>query len=226
MMKRANRSDAGQSFTELAILIGLVAAVVVVGLSLTGEGTRDALCRASGAFGGKCGDLFRDDFSSLNNWSIQSGRWQIRDGRLCIDGPGRIYRPLDRSDYVINLDVARITQGNGYGIFFRDSGDAKFNGYSFQYDPGYGQGAFIIRKWVNGNELSTPIARVNAPAGYDWYGADRQVRVEVRGDTFTAYIDGQPAVQIRDNSFTSGGIGLRSWDNTSACFDNLSVQRP
>lgn len=225
-MKHANRRDAGQSFTELAILLGLVAAVVVVGLTLTGEGTRDALCRTASAFGVECGDLLRDDFSSLDNWSIQNGRWQIRDGRLCIDGPGRIYRPLDRNDYVINVDLARITKGNGYGIFFRDSGGAKFNGYSFQYDPGYGRGAFIIRKWINGNELSMPIARVDAPRGYDWYGADRQVQVEVRGDTFTAYIDGQPVVQARDRSFTSGGIGFRSWDNTSACFDNLSVRRP
>ncbi len=225
-MKPLSRRDAGQSFTELAILLGLVAAVVVVGLTLTGEGTRDALCRASSVFGVECGDLLRDDFSSLDNWSIQNGRWQIRDDRLCIDGPGRIYHPLDRNDYVINVDLARITKGNGYGIFFRDSGGAKFNGYSFQYDPGYGRGAFIIRKWINGHELSMPIARVDAPRGYDWYGADRKVQVEVRGDTFTASIDGQPVVQVRDSSFTSGGIGFRSWDSTSACFDNLSVRRP
>ncbi|WP_322487448.1 family 16 glycoside hydrolase [Chloroflexus sp.] len=225
-MKRTYRSDAGQSFTELAILIGLVAAVVVVGLSLTGEGTRDALCRTTSAFGVACSDLLREDFANLNNWTIHHGRWQIRDGRLCIDGSGRIYQPLDRSDYVINLDVARLTQGNGYGIFFRDSGGARFNGYSFQYDPGYGQGAFIFRKWVNGNELTVPIARVDAPRGYDWYGADRKVQLEVRGDTFTAYIDGKPVAQVRDSSFTSGGIGLRSWDNSSACFDQLSVRRP
>lgn len=225
-MTHTYRSDAGQSFTELAILIGLVAAVVVVGLSLTGEGTRDALCRATSAFGVACSDLLREDFANLDNWTIHHGRWQIRDGRLCIDGPGRIYQPLDRSDYVITLDFARLTQGNGYGIFFRDSGGAKFNGYSFQYDPGYGQGAFIFRKWVNGNELTMPIARVDAPRGYDWYGADRKVQLEVRGDTFTAYIDGQPVAQARDSSFTSGGIGLRSWDNSSACFDQLSVRRP
>ncbi len=217
--------DSGQSVTELAILLGLVAAVVVVGLTMTGEGSRDALCRAASAFGVECGDLFRDEFNSLDNWSIHHGRWQIRDGRLCIDGPGRIYHPLDRSDYAINVNLARLTKGNGYGIFFRDSGGDRFNGYSFQYDPGYGRGAFIIRKWVNGNELSMPIARADAP-GYNWYGADRVVRLEVVGDTFTAYVDGQPVVQARDSAFSSGGIGFRSWDASSACFDNLSVQRP
>ncbi len=212
--------------TEITILLGLVAAVAIAGLTLTGEGTRDALCRAAGAFGSNCSDLFVDNFAHLNNWTIQNGRWQVRDGRLCIEGAGRIYHSLNRSDYVIDINLARISQGNGYGIFFRDSGGPAFNGYTFQYDPGYGKGAFIFRKWINGRELSVPIARVDAPTGYDWYGSDRQVRVEVRGDTFTAFIDGQLVVQARDTTFTQGGIGLRSWDAASVCFDDLRVRRP
>lgn len=225
-MKRLDWGKTGQSMTEITILLALVAAVAISGFMLTGEGTRDALCRVASAFGSTCGDLFRDDFSNLNNWTIQNGRWQIREERLCIDGPGRIYRSFDRSDYVIDVSLARLTRGNGYGLFFRDSGGPKFNGYSFQYDPGYGRGAFIIRKWINGNELAVPIARVDAPAGYDWYGSDRTVRLEVRGNTFVASIDGQPVVQARDSSFDQGGIGFRSWDASSACFDDVSVRRP
>lgn len=80
MMKYANRSDAGQSFTELAILLGLVAAVVVVGLTRTGEGTRDALCRASSAFGGKCGDLLRDDFFP----TLTTGQFKMAAGRYAM----------------------------------------------------------------------------------------------------------------------------------------------
>lgn len=212
--------------TEITILLGLVAAVAIASLTLTGEGTRDALCRAAGAFGSNCSDLFVDNFAHLDNWTIQNGRWQVRDGRLCIEGTGCIYYSLNRSDYVIDINLARISQGNGYGIFFRDSGGPAFNGYTFQYDPGYGKGAFIFRKWINGRELSVPIARVDAPTGYNWYGSDRQVRVEVRGDTFTAFIDGQLVVQARDTTFTQGGIGLRSWDATSVCFDDLRIRRP
>lgn len=225
-MKRLSWTGNGQSMTEITILLGLVAAVAIASLTLTGEGTRDALCRAAGAFGSNCSDLFVDNFAHLDNWTIQNGRWQVRDGRLCIEGTGRIYYSLNRSDYVIDINLARISQGNGYGIFFRDSGGPAFNGYTFQYDPGYGKGAFIFRKWINGRELSVPIARVDAPTGYNWYGSDRQVRVEVRGDTFTAFIDGQLVVQARDTTFTQGGIGLRSWDATSVCFDDLRIRRP
>ncbi|MEF3273288.1 MAG: hypothetical protein K6356_02655 [Chloroflexus sp.] len=53
-----------------------------------------------------------------------AGRWQNPNGQLCIDGAGRIHWSLDRSDYVINLELARITKGNG--IFFRDSGGIQF----------------------------------------------------------------------------------------------------
>jgi len=225
-VKRLSWTGNGQSMTEITILLGLVAAVAIASLTLTGEGTRDALCRAAGAFGSNCSDLFVDNFAHLDNWTIQNGRWQVRDGRLCIEGTGRIYHSLNRSDYVIDINLARISQGNGYGIFFRDSGGPAFNGYTFQYDPGYGKGAFIFRKWINGRELSVPIARVDAPTGYNWYGIDRQVRVEVRGDTFTAFIDGQLVVQARDTTFTQGGIGLRSWDATSVCFDDLRTRRP
>jgi len=225
-VKRLSWTGNGQSMTEITILLGLVAAVAIASLTLTGEGTRDALCRAAGAFGSNCSDLFVDNFAHLDNWTIQNGRWQVRDGRLCIEGTGRIYHSLNRSDYVIDINLARISQGNGYGIFFRDSGGPAFNGYTFQYDPGYGKGAFIFRKWINGRELSVPIARVDAPTGYNWYGIDRQVRVEVRGDTFTAFIDGQLVVQARDTTFTQGGIGLRSWDATSVCFDDLRIRRP
>jgi hypothetical protein len=104
--------------TEITILLGLVAAVAIASLTLTGEGTRDALCRAAGAFGSNCSDLFVDNFAHLDNWTIQNGRWQVRDGRLCIEGTGRIYHSLNRSDYVIDINLARISQGNGYGIFF------------------------------------------------------------------------------------------------------------
>jgi len=131
-VKRLSWTGNGQSMTEITILLGLVAAVAIASLTLTGEGTRDALCRAAGAFGSNCSDLFVDNFAHLDNWTIQNGRWQVRDGRLCIEGTGRIYHSLNRSDYVIDINLARISQGNGYGIFFRDSGGPAFNGYTFQ----------------------------------------------------------------------------------------------
>jgi hypothetical protein len=96
------------------------------------------------------------------------------------------------------------------------------NGYSFQYDPGYYPGSFIFRKWVNGREIATPFAVSKAP-GFDWYSAPRDVRVVVKGDTFTAYVDGQPVLTAQDSTYTSGGTGLRTWDSTQVCFDQFGL---
>lgn len=212
----------GQSMVEIGLIIALVAAVAMVGLSVTGTSVSDVFCRAVSMFGGNCGSLFRDDFSDLDAWEKVSGHWDIVDGELCGGpGEGRIFTPIDASDYSVNLDTARLQQGNGYGVFFRTENTARVNGYSFQYDPG--MSGFVIRKWVNGNEISVPIARAAAP-GYSWYNAERKLQLNVRGDTFTVTLDGQPVLSATDSTYPSGGLGFRTWDSTRACFDNLDVQ--
>ncbi len=226
MATRLHSARPGQSAVEIALIIGLVALVGIGSFMLAGEGVRDALCHAAEGLGAGCSTLLSEDFSDISDWQILGGKWNNTSGQLCTPGGGsRIYRPLDRSDYAINVGTANMTSGNGYGIFFRDSGGTNnFNGYSFQYDRGYYPGGFLIRKWVNGKEIAVPIAFVQMP-NYNWYNVNRQVRLEVKGDTFTAFIDGQQVLQTRDNTYTSGGIGFRSW-GSPACFDNLTVERP
>lgn len=156
----------------------------------------------------------------MSQWQIVRGHWLARDGYLHGGpGEGRIFRGLSQSDYVITVNGAVLNQGNGYGLWFRATDFDRVNGYTFQYDPGYG--AFIMRKWVNGNELS-PFAMARAP-GYGWYNTPRQIQIAVKGNTFTAYIDGRQVLQGTDSTYASGGIGFRTWSNTTARFDNISV---
>jgi hypothetical protein len=117
--------------------------------------------------------------------------------------------------------VAVLQQGNGYGIYFRANNLDSVDGYSFQFDPGYGS-SFIFRKWVRGNELS-PFARAYAPAGFEWWNTVREIKVVANGNRFTAYVDGQQVLTGSDATYATGGVGFRTWDNTKACFDNLSV---
>jgi hypothetical protein len=137
-------------------------------------------------------------------------------------GEGRIFHVnLSQGDYTITVNGAVLNQGNGYGIWFRATNVEKVNGYTFQYDPGHGYGAFIMRKWVNGNELS-PFAVAYAP-GYNWTTTPRQVQIVAKGNTFTAYVDGKQVLQGTDSTYTQGGVGFRTWDNTTARFGNISV---
>jgi hypothetical protein len=158
----------------------------------------------------------------LSAWTIVNGNWRNENGQLCGGGrEGRIFVPLSERNYVINVRMALLQQGNGYGIYFRATNFDRVDGYTFQYDPGYSPGAFLFRKWVRGNELS-PFARNNAP-GYTWHNVSRQIRIEVNGNTFTAYVDGQRVLTGSDNTYTYGGVGFRTWDATQVCFDDLTV---
>ena len=175
-----------------------------------------------------------EDFSDLSKWNFTNGNgWKVADGKLCVTEGGE-HRGFsgdeEWEDYTVNLSGADLTQGNGYGVYFRVSNEPNINGYVFQYDPGYRggsypNGAFIIRKVVNGKETG-PIGATPAPADFQWNASDRNISIKIEGDNFDVSIDGNNVLSVTDSQFPSGRIGLRSWDSTRACFDGMSVTTP
>ncbi|WP_165360547.1 DUF1080 domain-containing protein [Candidatus Chloroploca sp. Khr17] len=227
---RLSSSQSGQSLVEIGALLALVSLTAILGLSMIGVNLDNVFCQVASALGGddvcEVGPLFQEPFDNLSAWYKQSGNWQLKDGQLCIKDGGQIFRPVEPSDYRIRVDQTMLFSGNGHGVFFRATNfvsPAKVNGYTFQYDKGLNQ--FVMRKWTDGSEAS-PFARVDVPANYDWYNTNRRIELEVKGNTFTAYIDGVQKLTGTDTSatpYTTGGVGLRTWYGSDACFDNLSV---
>lgn len=224
----------GQGLLEYALLIALIVVGIILIMNLFGFTVRDVYCMAASKIsgsedGGACqpANLCQDDFlSDLGGWNTLDGKWVVKDGKLCNVTVGRTLNTCsiaeNLTDYTIILDGAKLNAGDGFGVFFRAQMTPKgLTGYIFQYDPGLN--AFVFRKWVNGKELNPPFAV--APAkGYDWYGAPHDIRVEVKGNTFTAYIDGVPVLTAQDSTYTNGGSGLRTWDSTQACFDQFGIE--
>jgi hypothetical protein len=214
----------GQGLVEYALIIvpiaiGLMLVMTASGVNLT------RVFKVACSFGVMTGcdaALFQENFDNLSAWNIVSGTWKTVAGKL-LGGPneGRIFHDMTQSDYLINIDAATLLSGSGYGVFFRASNTSAVNGYSFQYDPGYGE--FILRKWVNGAELA-PFARVKPPSGYNWLGTARNIQVSVKGSTYTVFVDGTQVLQASDSTYATGGIGLRTWDSTSSSFDSITVQ--
>jgi fructan beta-fructosidase len=219
----------GQGLIEYAIVLALVAVTTGLTLKATGTNLKSTFCDITaglGAEAGACGgSLFQDDFTgdSLSDWVVQKGKWYPEDGKLCGGpGEGQIYKDLPASDYTINIRGATLEKGDGFGVFFRASDYKKVNGYSFQFDPGYGSGEFIMRKWARGNEFS-PFAREKPSGSFNWHKVPHDVSLEVKGDTFSVYIDDELVVEGSDSTYTEGGVGLRTWDGTRVCFDSISV---
>lgn len=224
--------QAGQGLVEYALLAVLIL-MVVGSLQLYGISLQGAYCEVVSFFGAEpaaCGAvvLLEEAFDSLDAWTFTHGNgWVLEDGKLRIEeyGEHRAFTGDEEwEDYTIHLGETVLYEGLGYGVYFRVTDEPDINGYAFQYDEGYGE-SFIIREVVNGYELHPPIAVEPAPAGFDWYNTPHSVDVEVRGDTYTAYVDGNPVVSVIDDTSPSGKIGLRGW-NTDALFDDLTVTQP
>ena len=167
-----------------------------------------------------------EDGDELEWYQARGRKWNVEDGEYCVDGGGE-HRSFtgdeDWTDYAIELQ-ARLDKGKGFGIYFRATNPDKVNAYCFQYDPGYGKGAFLFRKVENGRE-KRPLVTAWLSEEYDWYSSSHKIRLEVVGDTYTAFVDGEQVAQLIDNSYKHGAIGLRSWDSSRVCFDDVAVTR-
>jgi len=219
MSKRTYLGQLGQGLIEYGLIIGLVATASILALSATGISLESVYCSAIEGLGGEgCG-------FTPENWNIERGDWTIDDQICGGGGEGRIFADgFSGDDYVLNIESSQLFKGNGYGVYFRASEPNLVDGYTFQYDKGYQ--ALIFRKWVGGHELSPPFAVERMPADYDWYSKDHQIQLSVVGNTYTVNIDGQEMMTATDDTYTEGGIGLRTWDDTEACFEGITIKNP
>jgi Flp pilus assembly pilin Flp len=222
----------GQGVVEYALILALIAIGTILAFQLTGVSLGDVFCRVSnGIKPGSCGSgvLCSDDFANLGSSQNVSGGWNNTNGQACINGTGVLYNScsmtnLKTNDYTASLDGATLTNGNGYGIYFRATmTPAGINGYAFQFDPG--ASGFVIRKWTNGREIYPTLAYKSMP-GYDWRGEAHKLEIKVSGSTFTGYVDGVAMLTATDNTYSSGGTGIRTWDSTNVCIDGFSLKPP
>ncbi|MCP4140270.1 MAG: DUF1080 domain-containing protein [Chloroflexi bacterium] len=228
----AKQSTKGQGLVEYVLIAAIIISGVLVALELTGYTLSEAYCRAGQALGSTkdCGAekiYCEDDFASADNWSSQYGSWTNSDGQLCTSRGAKNFSNCSQNmanneDYSIKLDGAQLDKGNGYGLFFRgtDMG-SRTDGYILQYDPGWRGGSIIMRKWINGRE-TRPFAIKKMP-GYDWHGEPHDLQLDVEGNTFTVTLDGEEVLVGQDDTYTEGGVGLRSWNGTKVCFDNITI---
>jgi len=156
------------------------------------------------------------------------GNWTVGDDICDGVGESRIFADdFSGDDYFIIINSAILKSGYRYGVYFRATDPNAVDGYIFQYDQKHETGAFVFRKWLNGYEIWKPIAVAPAPPNYDWYNIDRQIQLNVIGDTFTLSIDGQEIMTVVDDTYSKGGIGFRTWSGeTKACFSDISISNP
>lgn len=232
-MKKEYRSNPnfqpGQGLIEYVSIILLMVLVSYGGLRLAGVDIRSMFEKIVSLFGQEETVYVADEFLNLASWETFQGQncWKTENGILTTTKTSCDSRMLNKTnlpaDYQVNMDMAQLLGGNGYGMMFRlTASGTSYGGYSFQIDPGYGN-KFVFRRYdANGVELGKPLAVGNPPDGFN-FKAPHKVSVSVKGDTFNAYVDGVMVLSAKDSTYSSGETGLRIWDSTTAKYSGFSV---
>ncbi len=84
-------------------------------------------------------------------------------------------------------------------------------------------GSFLIRRWMNGKEIWKPIAETPIPSDFAVYNTPHDIDIIVSGADFTVVVDGKKVLEVTDHVYKEGGVGFRSWSNTTACTSHFAI---
>jgi len=224
-------SESGQGLVEYALIFVGVSLIIILILSLMGTSVSQVYCQAVQGLGGAgCGCSFAfNDGDGLNDWdgsNLES--FGIEGNSACISGDGNkalsffnsCSTEIGSNDFTINLEDVTVEKiaGNkntGVDVWFRAQ-DTK-NGYHFTYNS---KGNFVrIWKRVDGKWIRLAHSKVSS----DWGNQANDFQIEVKGDTFTAFRNGEEILQATDSAFEEGKVGLRNKPSSKSCIGSMSV---
>lgn len=170
-------------------------------------------------------ELYVDSLTTdAGAWDVTHGNW-IFDASGMSDSQGGENRTFvdvlnGATSYAVEF-TATLHQDKGWGVWLSTSLDADDDatGYTFQYDPGWSPDSYLLRNWTNDHESVLFQTDLNVE-----YGQALDFRLEVDGDEFKAYQEGQLVMATNSLSGHAGDlIGFRTWAGSEATFSNLSV---
>jgi len=130
------------------------------------------------------------------------------------------------TDCIIDVDMKLISGSldNWQTVIFRQVDDDNYYTAEISAD-----GYYEMQRWINGTLLSlvNPTSSSYIHQGYDVVNS---VHIECIGNSFSLSVNGHLLVEVTDNTFTGGDIGLDvivlSGSSTEVAFDNLMVTEP
>ena len=137
------------------------------------------------------------------------------------------------ADFVAEVEVD-FRSGPGVGVLFRASMDdeGRMSGYSFDIDPIYDGGGYLVRQWQSDRELWNPIARVDGDDPAKMYGT-LLVRIEVVGEHLAVQVNGAEVLTVenlkqasadRGRDGASGDrVGVQAWSSSDLVIDTVRV---
>lgn len=234
------KKQSGQGIVEYALIMVLVSLVTVGSMSAMGVSVRDVYQNVADAFNGnKAVEALRNFYTNtfdedLSGWNTAKwgwyfgGRWRTQDGKLVGDRFAATFLDdFNQDDYTLTATGVKFYNDKktwqGGLLYFRTDPDTR-NGYVFEIEKrNNGHDAEIyFRKWVNGYQIDPPLASAPIPAGFD-FNNPTDLQVQVNGDTFTAFMDGNQVLQTSDSSYKNGTVGVASNSGSRMEIDDIKI---
>jgi hypothetical protein len=161
-------------------------------------------------------DVFDDFQSGLDAWeSIENlATWSYDNGGLAIPGKLALFTPsIHMTDYDVD-SVAQVVS-NGLGLVFRASGPRNYQAAKLIVDGHGPMPPLIVERYaVIGGKESARV-RVRCPATFQ-KDTLYHIRLQVRADSYTLFIEGQLIDSWSDSRTKSGGVGFFCTNNEHA----------
>ena len=170
------------------------------------------------------GSIFWDFDNVAEDWKVINGNWEVKDGVYQVTKDFDIEYSLvgdeDWDDYTIEARI-RIDENNWAGIVFRAKSDMEYYVYYLSVlDNRTELWKHTAGAWVNREKIAQipTVDGVQLKNG-EWY----EMRLDVKDDIFSYYINGKWQMDNSDPDYNKGKIGVWAWKST-ASVDYFSVE--
>jgi hypothetical protein len=153
-------------------------------------------------------DVFEDFQSGLDAWeSIENlSTWSYDNGGLAIPGKLAVLTPtLPMTDYDVD-SVAQVVS-KGLGLVFRASGPRNYQVAKLIVDGSGPMPPLVVERYAVVQGKETARVRVHCPGTFQ-KDTLYHIHMQVRGDSFALFIEGQLIDSWSDTRTKSGGVGF------------------
>jgi len=177
-------------------------------------------------------EVYKSTFFAKDNIQSLKGSWKTGNGVLSPVAAGEncvIFGGTSGTNYTIKINAAYLggnPKRSGYGIYYRVSDGTELSGYVFQFDPGKGN-IFELRKVVKGREskiIHFASMFETMGGGFD-ITAPHDIKIVVAGQSHVISIDGTQFLNFTDTTFSSGSVGVRTWNDSIVRFNKVIVTK-
>ena len=158
------------------------------------------------------------------DWKVANGNWEVKDGFYQVKKGVEIEHSLvgeeNWDDYTIRAKI-RLDDHHWAGLVFRARSDTEYYVYYLSVPNNKTElWKHTAGAWTNRQN----IAQIPAVDGVkiengEWY----EMRVDIKGLTFTMYINGIKQAENSDAEYINGKVGVWAW-KTSASIDYFSIE--